>query len=170
MNTVGIKDVDPKFSSFIVFRNRKVLTITYEMAVADALLHNAINKKLERCTHIALRLIATPAAHGLQDTHITLCHRPQLVVFGCSAHYLNLVETVATPQQIMGPIVKINRFFREHHQPAGWLKEKSGMTPQLPNNTRWTSQRAALHTFVRNHSKYVEIRDEQDHDPVRFIQ
>ena len=45
-----------------------------------------------------------------------------------------------------------------------------GMTPQLPNNTRWTSQRAALHTFVRNHSKYVEIRDEQDHDPVRFIQ
>jgi len=56
--------------------------------------------------------------------------RPQLVVFGCSAHYLNLVETVATPQQIMGPIVKINRFFREHHQPAGWLKEKSGMTPQ----------------------------------------
>jgi len=96
--------------------------------------------------------------------------RPQLVVFGCSAHYLNLVETVATPHHIMGPIVKINRFFREHHQPAGWLKEKDGMMPQLPNNTRWTSQRAALHTFVRNHSKYVKIRDEQDRDKVRFIQ
>jgi len=95
--------------------------------------------------------------------------RPQLLMFGCSAHYLNLVETVATPQQIMGPIVKINRFFREHHQPSGWLKEKDGMMPQLPNNTRWTSQRAALHTVVRNHPKYVEIRDEQDHDSVRFI-
>jgi hypothetical protein len=86
--------------------------------------------------------------------------RPHLIVYGCSAHYLNLVESNATPSSIMASIVSVNKFFQDHHQPMQMLKAKGGLMPQLPNQTRWTSQRAALLTFIENHQKMLEIRDE----------
>lgn len=41
------------------------------------------------------------------------------------------------------------------------MKEKGGMLPQLPNDTRWTSQEACVHTFIKNYYKYIEIVNEQ---------
>ena len=64
-----------------------------------------------------------------------------MIVYGCSAHYLNLVETTATPTQILNCIKDVQRFFREHHKPAGLLKEKNGVLPQLPNTTRLVSRK-----------------------------
>ncbi|RXG53525.1 hypothetical protein Avbf_11634, partial [Armadillidium vulgare] len=47
-----------------------------------------------------------------------------------------------------------------HHQPHGWLKEKGGLIPQIPNDTRWNSQQACINTFIQNYYKYVEIANE----------
>jgi hypothetical protein len=82
------------------------------------------------------------------------------MVYGCSAHSLNLVEAVATPQSIMAPIVACAKFFRDHQKPAALLKEFGGCIPQLPNKTRWTSQRAALDSFVTNYDHYGRIIDD----------
>ena len=70
MNTVRIKDVDTKFSSAIVFHNRKVLITAYKRAVVKALLHDVISKELKDvlytyCTNNFYY-------NGLQDTCITL--------------------------------------------------------------------------------------------------
>lgn len=86
--------------------------------------------------------------------------RPDIIVYGCSAHNLNLVEAKA----IMNNIITVNKFFRDHHRPGGWLKEKKGVSPQLLNQTRWTSQRSALFSFIVKHPMMVEIRDEYEED------
>lgn len=82
-----------------------------------------------------------------------------LMVYGCSAHALNLVENTATPRQVMAPIVAVAKYFREHHKPAALLKEYGGVLPQLPNDTRWTSQTEALQTFIRNYEYYGRVVD-----------
>lgn len=41
----------------------------------------------------------------------------QIITYGCSAHYLNLLEKVVTPQTIMKHVVEVQKYFRNHHQP-----------------------------------------------------
>ncbi|RXG72065.1 hypothetical protein Avbf_00958 [Armadillidium vulgare] len=41
----------------------------------------------------------------------------------------------------------------------GWLREKGGKKPQLPNDTRWNSQCACVDTFIQNFPLYIEIRN-----------
>lgn len=38
-------------------------------------------------------------------------------MYGCSAHYTNLVESMATPPQLIAKIIEVNKFFHNHHQP-----------------------------------------------------
>ncbi|XP_065683992.1 uncharacterized protein LOC124814024 [Hydra vulgaris] len=85
---------------------------------------------------------------------------PKLITFGCSAHFLNLVEKDVSPKSIVKHIIAIHKYFRNHHQPHGWLLEKGGLMPQLPNDTRWNSQLDCLQTYISNHSLYVDIRVE----------
>lgn len=42
---------------------------------------------------------------------------PNLLTYGCSAHYLNLIEKEVTPKTILKHIVEIQKYFRNHHQP-----------------------------------------------------
>lgn len=57
----------------------------------------------------------------------------QLLVYGCSSHWLNLLGQELTPAPIMKHIVEVQKYFRNHHQPCGWLKEVSDtVIPQLP--------------------------------------
>lgn len=90
--------------------------------------------------------------------------QPKLIAYGCSAHLLNLVEKDVTPQTILHKIIKIQRYFRNVHQAHGWLKEKDGLMPQIPNETRWNSYPECVRTFVANYHKYREIALEQDNE------
>ncbi|RXG54340.1 hypothetical protein Avbf_16585 [Armadillidium vulgare] len=67
------------------------------------------------------------------------------LVYGCAAHYLNLVEKEVTPRTVLSHL--------------GWLREKGGEKPQLPNDTRWNSQCACVDTFIQNFPLYIEIRN-----------
>jgi hypothetical protein len=58
---------------------------------------------------------------------------------------------------VLNKVVEVQKFFRNHHQPAGWLREKNGMKPQLPNSTRWNSQDESIDTFLKNYQKLHEI-------------
>lgn len=92
----------------------------------------------------------------LQEKH------PQILVYGCSAHYLNLLEKEVTPHTVVKHTIEIHKYFRNHHQPHGRLKEKGGLMPQIPNDTRWNSQIACASTFIENVHKYMEINTEQE--------
>ena len=74
-----------------------------------------------------------------------------LTVYGCSAHWLNLLGQDVTPPQVINQIVEINKYFRNHHVPGALLGEISGsVKPHLPENTRWNSQVACTETYIRN--------------------
>ena len=57
------------------------------------------------------------------------------ITYGCSAHYLNLVQAEATPSAIKNQLIEIQKYFRNHQRPAAQLKERGGKIPQLPNDT-----------------------------------
>lgn len=89
---------------------------------------------------------------------------PHILAFGCSAHYMNLVAKEITPKSLMKYVVEIQKFFRNHNRPHGWLIEKKGHKPQLPNETRWNSEEACLSSFIYNYQKYIEISIEHKDD------
>lgn len=89
---------------------------------------------------------------------------PKIKTYGCSAHYLNLVEQAVTPNSVIKCVVEINKFFRNHHNAHGWLSQKGGLSPQLPNDTRWNSQVDCLESFVKNYQNYLQIPREHKYE------
>ena len=45
---------------------------------------------------------------------------PHILTHGCSAHFLNLLESVVTLKNIIKHIVEVQKYFRNYHQPHGW--------------------------------------------------
>jgi len=41
---------------------------------------------------------------------------PDILVYGCNAHYLNLLENELTPHTILNNIEKVQMYFRNHHK------------------------------------------------------
>lgn len=94
---------------------------------------------------------------------------PSLEVYGCSAHWLNLLGQSVTPSQVINQVVEINKYFRNHHIPGALLNEMPGsVKPQLPAATRWNSQLHCLETYTKNrpfmllvvaqHEELIDVR------------
>lgn len=88
-----------------------------------------------------------------------------LIMYGCSSHLLNLLGQSVTPKAVVKHIVEIQKYFRNHHAPSGWLKMSSKtVKPQLPGDTRWNSQFACIDSFLRNRQAYISIVEEHEAD------
>jgi len=123
----------------------------------------AVVKKCEEKYDAKIFAVVTDNENKMSKMWKILRERqPKLIAYGCSAHLLNLVEKDVTPQTILKQIIKVQKYFRNVHQAHGWLKEKDGLMPQIPNETRWNSHPECVRTFVVNYHKYREIALEQD--------
>ena len=80
-----------------------------------------------------------------------------MIVYGCAAHFVHLIEKEVSPRTVISKIVEVQKYFRNHHLPQGWLREKGGKKPQIPNDTRWTSKLATFDTYPKNQNIYHEI-------------
>ena len=60
----------------------------------------------------------------------------EFIVYGCGAHYVNLIQNTATPPALNSRIVEIQKYFRNHQRIAAMLKARGGKIPQLQNDTR----------------------------------
>lgn len=85
---------------------------------------------------------------------------PDIVAYGCSAHYMNLLEEKVNNKQVMSQVVHVQKYFRNHHRAHGKLKEKGGNRPIIPGETRWNSQVDCLQSFLNNLPFYMAIRSE----------
>ena len=56
---------------------------------------------------------------------------PTLTVFGCLSHWFNLLDQDITPSCVQKHIAGIQKYFRNHHLPAAWLKECDGSIKKL---------------------------------------
>ena len=87
----------------------------------------------------------------------------------CSS-FVHLIEKEASPKTVISHVVECQKFYRNHHQPQGWLREKGGLKPQIPNDTRWSSWIATLETFLKNYKIYHEICIEHsDETPLNIV-
>jgi len=90
---------------------------------------------------------------------------PSLTVYGCSAHWLNLLGQDITPSAIMGQVVEVNKYFRSHHTPGALLSAIPGsVKPQLPADTRWNSQMTAIETFLKNRPFMIQLLSQNEDD------
>lgn len=93
-----------------------------------------------------------------------------LIVYGCNAHYLNLLGQDITSTQVLQNIVKVQKFFRNHHIPSALLKDvPNSVKPQLPGDTRWNSQVTCIESFLRNRQAYQKITEENEQHVDRDI-
>ncbi|XP_031328801.1 uncharacterized protein LOC116159856 [Photinus pyralis] len=93
----------------------------------------------------------------------------EILTYGCSSHYLNLLENVISPKTVLKHIIEIQTYWRNHHQPHGWLREKNGKMPQIPNDTRWNSQLDCVRTYNQNYFTYREIIKEHPQEIIEPI-
>ena len=88
---------------------------------------------------------------------------PNITVYGCSAHMLNLLGDDVTPAPVIKHVKEVNKYFRNHHKPSAWLKDCPGsVKPQLPGETRWKSQMTCIDTFLTNRPFYMQICDHHE--------
>ena len=92
-----------------------------------------------------------------------------LIVYGCAAHYLNLVGNDVSAKLISKQIVEVQWYFRNHHQRSEWLTEKNGFKSQLPNSTRWNCQNDCIDCFLKNYQILHQIRIEQKNDTEKEV-
>lgn len=51
---------------------------------------------------------------------------PEILVYGCGAHYANLLEEDVNNSQVLKHVIEIQKYFRNVHKAHGMLKEKGG--------------------------------------------
>jgi hypothetical protein len=118
-------------------------------------------KQKYNCT---VRTIVTDNAKNMEKMRDNLkAEDNDLVVYGCSAHWLNLLGQDITPDSLIKHIVEIQKYSRNHHKPLSWLSDCPGsMKPQLPCDTRWKSQLMCIDSFIHNRPHFMKIV--QDHE------
>lgn len=129
------------------------------------LCRDAINKAEDKYKcHV--RNIVTDNAKNMEKMRKNLQEKDEgLVVYGCLAHWLNLLGQDITPSSLMKHITEVQKYFRNHHRPAAWLKECEGsVKPQLPGDTRWKSQLTCLDTFLTNRTFFTKIAEDHEGD------
>lgn len=127
-------------------------TTEYCVAVAEKAIH-FIKRKYDK----DIFACCTDNENKMKKMKDILKERHNIITYGCSAHILNLLYKDIIPKQIATEIIRVHKYFRNHHQPHGWLKEKQGVMPQLPNDVRWNSYDACVSTFIFNYHFYVQI-------------
>jgi len=83
--------------------------------------------------------------------------RPDMFVFGCNTHLLNLIGKEITDGNLIEKVKKIQHFFKDHDYTREELRKLKGFQPVFPCDTRWNSQFACLQNYLKNHSIYFEI-------------
>lgn len=90
---------------------------------------------------------------------------PDLTVYGCSSHHLNLLGEDITIRTIMSQIIEVNKYFRNHHIPNSLLTNCNGsVKPTIPCATRWNSQLDCLRSYVTNRPHLCSIVSDDVND------
>ena len=120
-------------------------------------------KQKYNCT---IRTVVTDNARNMNKMRDALKQdHPDIIVYGCSAHLLNLLGEDITPSNVIKHAKDVNKYFRNHHRPCAWLNEiGESVKPQLPGDTRWKSQLTCLESFVKNRRFYQQICEEHENE------
>ena len=128
---------------------------------------NITSEEIKQCNDFGIDVFAVCTDNEnkmLKARELLKEKHENLITYGCSAHYLNLLAEEISKKDILKHIAEVHKYFRNHHVPHGWLKEKNALMPQLACETRWNSQANCVTTFIKNYPLYLEIQVEHADD------
>lgn len=101
------------------------------------------------------------ANERLMRSHLEKSEDVDIIQYGCSAHILNLLAKDLEIPAVTTSIVKVIKYFRNHHIPAALYKQAGGKKLVLPLEVRWNSMSDAIRSYLDNRGILVQVS--QDH-------
>jgi len=101
--------------------------------------------------------VVTDNCNSMTSLH-DLCkkQRPELFVYGCNSHLLNLIGRHFTPDDVKEKVSDVHKFMKNHFLSASLL-EVGANRPVLPGTTRWNSEVDSFLNYCQNQTKYLEV-------------
>ena len=87
---------------------------------------------------------------------LALKEYPAVLTYGCSAHYMSLLEKDIGNTVILKQILQNSKLFQKPSSCPWTVKRERGCMPQLPNETCWILQAACLENYKRNYKIWGE--------------
>ena len=83
-----------------------------------------------------------------------------IVSYGCSAHYLNLLAKDVEMSGVKERIVHVTKFFRNGHLPAACYRAAGGKMLVLPLDVCWNTLSDCLKSYLDNWSIMLKVCEE----------
>ncbi|XP_029655938.1 uncharacterized protein LOC115229781 [Octopus sinensis] len=109
-------------------------------------------------------LVTDNAANMTKMRRIMMEDGNEIITYGCSAHYLNLLVKDVEVADVKGTIVTINKYFRNVHLPAAWYKSNGGKKLVLPIDVRWNTLSDCFQSYLDNWSIILRTCEEHRTD------
>ena len=160
---------EPVIASCLQVEGKNYFLESYEAKAMTKSAENLVAKSKEMIKiaeekyNCKVKTMVTDNAKNMENMRKALKEEDDsLVVYGCSAHWLNLLGQDVTPRSVMKHVVEIQKYFRNHHKPNAWLSEcDNSRKPIIPGDTRWKSQLNSLDSYTHNRPHFMKIV--QDH-------
>lgn len=142
----------------------------------------ALTTKICRETEIRyeckIRSLVSDNASNMTSMRKDLEDMPEnnIISYGCSAHILNLLAHDLGKDflSIQKHIVRVAKYFRNHHLAKSWYVRAGGRSLVLPIEVHWSSIRGTIKSYLKNWSVLMTVcdehRDEIDIDVIRLVQ
>ncbi|OXA40834.1 hypothetical protein Fcan01_24234 [Folsomia candida] len=114
-------------------------------------------KQLETINCEVVGLVTDNCNTMLALQNLVKKNNPNVIVYGCSPHLLNLVGQHYTNKELMDKVIQVQKYFRNHYYARADLKSSKGKRPVLPMPVRWNSQTDCCLSYLENNGKYLEI-------------
>ena len=83
-----------------------------------------------------------------------------IISYGCSAHYFNLLAKDVEIPGVTEHIIQIVKYFRNTHLPAAWYKVAGGKKLVLPLDVRWNTLADCLQSYLDNWATILKVCEE----------
>lgn len=91
-----------------------------------------------------------------------------ILAYGCSAHILNLlahdISKLNNNREVQQKVVKVLKFFRNHHLPKAWLEANGGSALVMPVEVRWNTFTDSLDSYIKNWSALAQTCEDHRED------
>ena len=87
-----------------------------------------------------------------------------IIAYGCSAHYLNLLTKDVEIGGVKENIVQIMKYFRNVHLPSSWYRNAGGTMLALSQEVRWNTLADSLKSYLKNWAILVNVCEDHRDD------
>ena len=114
-------------------------------------------KKAEGEFGCRVRSFVTDNAANMKKMRSQLGASLPVITYPCSAHVVDRLAKDVDTCDVKSKVVKIAKYFRNHHIPNAWYKIEGGKELSLPIDVRWNSVADCLQAYIDNWAILVKV-------------